>query len=29
MGILYGIGIGAGDPQFLTYQAVECIKNVM
>lgn len=27
MGILYGIGIGAGDPQFLTYQAVECIKK--
>lgn len=27
MGILYGVGIGSGDPKFLTYQAVECIKK--
>lgn len=26
-GTLYGVGIGAGDPQFLTYQATECIKK--
>jgi len=26
-GTLYGVGIGAGDPQFLTYQAAECIKK--
>ncbi|USF30638.1 precorrin-2 C(20)-methyltransferase [Clostridium sp. MD294] len=27
MGTLYGVGIGAGDPKLLTYQAVECIKK--
>ena len=26
-GTLYGVGIGAGNPQFLTYQAAECIKK--
>lgn len=27
MGILYGVGIGVGDPKLLTYQAVECIRR--
>ena len=26
-GTLYGVGIGVGDPQLLTYQAMQCIKK--
>ena len=27
MGTLYGVGIGAGNPQLLTQQAIQCIKK--